>query len=93
MREAERTSAATRELEMFWGGSEDGLRRLRDISRQLEKLHRAESTLIHERDGLVRALRSVDVSWAMLSTWSGLSRQALSKRAAPTAPTDQREGS
>lgn len=85
MRDAERTSSATRELEVVWGGQEDGLRRLRGISRQLEKLHRAEHTLRHERDGLVGALRSADVSWAMLSTWSGLSRQALSKRVSPAA--------
>jgi hypothetical protein len=80
MREAERATTASRELEVFWGGRDDGLRRLRDICRQLEKLHRAERTLLHERDGLVGALRSADVSWALLSTWSGLSRQALSKR-------------
>jgi Fic family protein len=35
---------------------------------------------------LVRTLRRVDVSWALVSTWSGLSRQALSKRPDPQAP-------
>lgn len=76
----ERSAAAQRDLQLVWGGREDGLTRLRDISRQLEKLHRAEHALLEERDELVHALRRGDVSWALLSTWSGLSRQALSKR-------------
>ena len=78
--EAERSAAANRDLQLVWGGRESGLTRLRDISRQLEKLHRAEQALLQERDELVHTLRRVDVSWALLSTWSGLSRQALSKR-------------
>ena len=78
--EVERSAAANRDLQLVWGGREDGLTRLRDISRQLEKLHRAERALLQERDELVHTLRRVDVSWALLSTWSGLSRQALSKR-------------
>lgn len=85
----EAASAAAGQLESEWGGRDEGLRRLRDISRQLDRFHRAESALLRERDGLVRALRSNDVSWAMLSTWSGLSRQALSKRTLPTSPADQ----
>ena len=80
MAKAERSAAGQRDLQLVWGGREDGLTRLSDISRQLEKLHRAEQALLHERDELVHALRRVDVSWALLSTWSGLSRQALSKR-------------
>ena len=81
--EAERSAAAHRDLQLVWGGREDGLTRLRDISRQIEKLHRAERSLLQERDELVHTLRRVDVSWALLSTWSGLSRQALSKRVSP----------
>ncbi|GAA1970816.1 hypothetical protein [Microbacterium deminutum] len=69
-----------RELERVWGSEQEALRRLRDISKQLDKLHRAERVLLDERDRLVDVLRGRDVSWAMLSTWSGLSRQALSKR-------------
>ena len=87
LREAERSVAARRDLQLVWGGREDGLDRLRDISRQLEKLHRAERTLLVERDELVRTLRRVDVSWALLSTWSGLSRQALSKRPSADRPS------
>ena len=78
--DAERSAAANRDLLLVWGGREDGLTRLRDISRQLDKLHKAESALLQERDELVRTLRRVDASWALLATWSGLSRQALSKR-------------
>jgi hypothetical protein len=63
-----------------------GLARLRDISTQLDKLHRAERSLLHERDSLIDALRNTDVSWAMLSSWSGLSRQAMSKRATSLTP-------
>lgn len=78
-------AAAARQLESEWGGRDEGLHRLRDISRQLDKLHRAEHALLRERDGLVGALRSTDVSWALLSSWSGLSRQALSKRTSGAA--------
>jgi hypothetical protein len=83
----EAAAAAALRLESEWGSRDKGLHRLRDISRQLDKLHRDESALLRERDGLVGALRSADVSWALLSTWSGLSRQALSKRtSAVTGP-------
>lgn len=82
--EAQRSASADRNLQIVWGGRDDALARLRDISRQLEKLHRAELTLLHERDELVDTLRGVDVSWVLLSSWSGLSRQALSKRARST---------
>ena len=78
--ETQRSQRADRNLELVWGGRTDALKRLRDISRQLEKLHRAERALLTERDELVGTLRAVEVSWAQLSTWSGLSRQALSKR-------------
>lgn len=85
--EAQRSAFADRNLQVVWGGRDDALARLRDISHQLEKLHRAELTLLHERDELVDTLREVDVSWALLSSWSGLSRQALSKRARSTRNT------
>ena len=75
---------SNRDLQLVWGGRAEGLTRLRDSSRQLQKLHRAERALLHERDELVHALRRGDVSWALLSTWSGRSRQALSKR--PNSP-------
>jgi hypothetical protein len=78
--EAQRSELAGRNLQLVWGGQHDALARLRDISRQLEKLHRAKHVLLHERDELVDTLREVEVSWALLSSWSGLSRQALSKR-------------
>ncbi|WP_438354000.1 hypothetical protein [Microbacterium sp. CJ88] len=84
LRETDRAAQSARELEELWGGREDGLTRLRDISKQLEKLHRAEVVLLRERDDLVGALRRVDVSWSLLSLWSGLSRQALSKRRSRT---------
>lgn len=83
--EAQRSELAGRNLQLVWGGRDDALARLRDLSRQLEKLHRAEEALLHERDELVDALREVEVSWALLSSWSGLSRQALSKRTRPAS--------
>ena len=85
--EAQRSEVADHNLQVVWGGREDALSRLRDISRQLEKLHRAELTLLRERDDLVGNLRELNVSWALLSGWSGLSRQALSKRARSTNDT------
>lgn len=80
LRELQRAAAARRELDLVWGSQQQGLARLRDISKQLDKLHRAERSLLHERDELVDALRTISVSWALLSTWAGLSRQAMSKR-------------
>jgi hypothetical protein len=76
----QRAAEGHNQIAAVWGGQQDALTRLRDISNQLEKLHRAERSLLQERDELVAALRSTEVSWALLSTWSGLSRQALSKR-------------
>ncbi|WP_141939272.1 hypothetical protein [Microbacterium sp. SLBN-154] len=80
LRELERDAESRRELETVWGSQQAGLSRLRDISKQLDKLHRAERSLLDERDRLVDALRRNNVSWAMLSSWSGLSRQGMSKR-------------
>lgn len=57
-----------------------GLQRLKALSRELEKLHRQEHALLRERDRLVEQLRSEGESWASLSSRTGLSRQALSKR-------------
>lgn len=57
-----------------------GLQRLKALSRELEKLHRQEHSLLRERDRLVAQLRSDGESWASLSSRTGLSRQALSKR-------------
>lgn len=57
-----------------------GLQRLKALSRELEKLHRQEHSLLRERDRLVAQLRSEGESWASLSSRTGLSRQALSKR-------------
>lgn len=57
-----------------------GLQRLKALSRELDKLHRQEHTLLRERDRLVAKLRSEGESWASLSSRTGLSRQALSKR-------------
>lgn len=57
-----------------------GLQRLKALSRELEKLHRQEQSLLRERDRLVAQLRREGESWASLSSRTGLSRQALSKR-------------
>ncbi len=60
------------------------LRRITDLSKELSKLHKQEQTLLAERDVLVRRLRSEGESWASLSSRTGLSRQALSKRTPST---------
>lgn len=57
-----------------------GLQRLKALSRELQKLHRQEQSLLRERDQLVAQLRREGESWASLSSRTGLSRQALSKR-------------
>lgn len=57
-----------------------GLQRLKALSRELQKLHHQEQSLLRERDQLVAKLRSEGESWASLSSRTGLSRQALSKR-------------
>lgn len=56
------------------------LQRLKALSRELEKLHRQEQSLLRERDRLVAQLRREGEPWASLSSRTGLSRQALSKR-------------
>ncbi|CDJ99078.1 hypothetical protein MIC448_1140032 [Microbacterium sp. C448] len=56
------------------------LKRLSEISKSLVKLHREETALIAERDGLISRLRRQDVPWSSLAMRTGLSRQALSKR-------------
>lgn len=60
------------------------LRRIADLSKELDKLHKHERALLAERDVLVRRLRSEGESWASLSSRTGLSRQALSKRTPST---------
>ncbi len=57
-----------------------GLQRLKALSRELQKLHHEEQSLLRERDHLVAQLRREGESWASLSSRTGLSRQALSKR-------------
>jgi hypothetical protein len=60
------------------------LRRIADLSKELSKLHKHERALLAERDVLVGRLRSEGESWASLSSRTGLSRQALSKRTPAT---------
>jgi hypothetical protein len=57
------------------------LRRLRDLSESLVQLHREEAKLLRERDSLIADLRDQGVPWSSLAMRTGLSRQALSKRA------------
>lgn len=56
------------------------LKRLREISKSLARLHRDEAILLDQRDALIAQLRKQDVSWSSLAMRTGLSRQALSKR-------------
>lgn len=50
------------------------------LIRDLEKLHREEAKLLHERDELVSWLRGRGQTWVALSSRTKLSRQALMKR-------------
>jgi hypothetical protein len=80
----ERTARRERsaaELAIVWGGERNALVRLDSLSRDLHELEKAEAELRNERDRLVAALRAGGHSWNSLSMRTGLSRQALSKRA------------
>lgn len=83
---AERAAAARRahvnhDLEEEWGGQRGALDRLSAIARELEILQRETQILRDERDEIITQLRAVDTSWNSLAMRTGLSRQALSKRA------------
>jgi len=60
------------------------LRRIAELSKELSKLHKQERALLAERDVLIGRLRREGESWASLSSRTGLSRQALSKRTSST---------
>ena len=79
-RQADERAAADHRLAQKWGREAAALDRLSAISRELEKLHREEARLLHDRDELVHWLRQGGQSWTMLSARTRLSRQALMKR-------------
>lgn len=86
LRGADREAAARREhvdqdLGEVWGGQRGALDRLSAISHELEILQRRTQMLRDERDEIITQLRAVDTSWNSLAMRTGLSRQALSKRA------------
>lgn len=63
------------------GGTTSGLQRLGELSARLEQLHSQEREILRERDQLIDDLRLLDISWNLIALRSGISRQALSKRA------------
>ncbi len=79
-RVAEERAAVDRRLKRKWGNSTSALNHLSGLSRELEKLHQQEARILRERDELVQWLRDGGQSWALLSTRTKLSRQALMKR-------------
>ena len=79
-READERAATDRRLARKWTTDASALDHLSAVSRALEKLHRDEARLLHERDDLVQWLRRSGQSWTMLSARTNLSRQALMKR-------------
>lgn len=87
---AENEAAVNRRLTRKWRDARSGLDRLSTISRDLERLHREEVRLLRERDQLVQWLRGQGQSWVTLSARTGLSRQALMKRAVPAASSRER---
>ncbi|QEW03870.1 hypothetical protein [Microbacterium lushaniae] len=70
--------AASKRLD---GSTTSGLQRLGELSTRLERLHSEESDILRERDQLIDDLRLLDTSWNLIALRSGVSRQALSKRA------------
>jgi hypothetical protein len=80
---AERAAVAVRQAasERLGGGTTSGLQRLGELSARLERLHSEESDILGERDQLIEDLRLLDTSWNLIALRSGISRQALSKRA------------
>jgi hypothetical protein len=80
---AERAAVAARHAasQRLGGGATSGLQRLGELSSRLERLHSEESDILRERDELIGDLRLLDTSWNLIALRSGISRQALSKRA------------
>jgi hypothetical protein len=80
---AERAAVAARHAASLrlGGGTTAGLQRLGKLSARLEQLHSEESDILRERDQLIDDLRLLDISWNLIALRSGISRQALSKRA------------
>lgn len=79
--ETARTTNALSELETKWGGREEALRHLRDVASRIERLRREQAAARTERDQLITRLRKAGESWNSLAALTGLSRQALSRRA------------
>ena len=73
---AERVAAVVR-MARKWGSGAVALDRLSALSRELENVHREQTRLLRERDGLVGWLRRNDHSWTTISARTNLSRQAL----------------
>ena len=80
---AERAAVAARHAasQRLGGGTTSGLQRLGELSARLEQLHSEEREILRERDQLIDDLRLLDTSWSLIALRSGISRQALSKRA------------
>ena len=77
-----RAADAMLELEAKWGTRVDALKRLHGLSRTIDLLRKEQDAALLERDDLIAQLREVGESWNSLSAQTGVSRQALSKRAA-----------
>jgi hypothetical protein len=69
------------ELQAKWGTRVDALKRHHEVSRAIDRLRLEQDAALLERDELVAQLREVGESWNSLAARTGLSRQALSKRA------------
>ena len=68
-------------LEATWGTRVDAIKRLHEVSRAIDRLRHEQDAALLERDKLIAQLREVGESWNSLAARTGLSRQALSKRA------------
>ena len=67
-------------LEAKWGTRADALKKLGDLSRNIDRLRLEQDTVLLERDELIAQLRELGESWNSISARTGLSRQALNKR-------------
>lgn len=85
-----RAADALLKIKAKWGTRDDALKRLGEVSRTIDRLRLEQDAALLERDELIAQLREMGESWNSLSSRTGLSRQALSKRHFGALQPDQK---